>query len=106
MGKSVNTEPKSEAFSRFETDVVGPRSYRVTGRKCWLNLELLSVRAVQVHTPAGGHLCYHMGGHPLNMKLRKSEIKESHEEREGHEEEKKGECVLIAEFEPLDPVMT
>ena len=62
------------------------------------------MRTMQVHTPAGGHLCYHMGGHPLRRKTTKKKTEPRTGER-GCEEEGMGESVLMAELEPLDLVM-
>lgn len=66
-------------------------------------LELLPVRTV--HAPAGGRLCYHMGGHPLRRKPTERETEPSDGER-GREEAGMREPVPMAELEPLDLVAT
>lgn len=71
----------------FETDVGGKGGKDRAGGRTEV-LELLPVRVMQAHTPAGGHLCYHIRGHPLTRRPteRKTELSEREREDVGKRE--------------------
>lgn len=73
----------------------------MAGQKSWLIHGAAASEDNASYIPAGGHLCYYMGGRSLR---RKTEI--SDERERWCEEERKGESVLRTEFEPMDPGMT
>ena len=64
------------------------------------------MRIMQVHTPAGGHLCYHIRGHPLRRRPTERKTELSEREREGVGKRERESPPDGRAFELLDPVMT